>query len=214
MSQSPHEPQPPQQPQAPQNPQPPQNPQLPGQQGVNSAPQAPYEPQAAPGYPQNASDPYAVGGGSAYAAPGGQQQAPYGQMPGASLPISDNDRTLAILAHLSIVIASLISVGLLAWVGPLIIYLMTARDRPFPRQAAAGALNFAITVFIGQAIAGGLIFIGTLLMIVIIGFIPLIIGFIMAFVLWIWAIVVPILAAMAASRNEAYTYPLTPKIIK
>ena len=98
--------------------------------------------------------------------------------------------------------------------GPLIIYLTTAQDRPFPRQAAAGALNFAIVLLIGQMVAGGLVFLGTLLMVILIGFIPLALGGLLAVALWIWSIVIPILAAMAASRNEAYRYPLTPTIIR
>lgn len=188
--------------------QPPNSPDLPG------APQpgAPQSGAPQPGADQPPSDPYSMDGG--YAAPNGQQQPGSGQMPGAQLPISDNDRTLAILAHLSIVAGTLLSVGFLSWVGPLIIYLTTAQDRPFPRQAAAGALNFAIVLLIGQMVAGGLVFLGTLLMVILIGFIPLALGGLLAVALWIWSIVIPILAAMAASRNEAYRYPLTPTIIR
>lgn len=60
----------------------------------------------------------------------------------------DPDRTLAVMAHLSGLIAAATTAGALTFAGPLIVWLI-ARDRdPASRRAAAGAFNFAVTVSI------------------------------------------------------------------
>ncbi|CAM4050803.1 DUF4870 domain-containing protein [Helcobacillus massiliensis] len=146
------------------------------------------------------------------------QQAPYAHQPsaaqGAQAPLSDSDARLwAILAHLSMLIGSLASVGYLGWLGPLVILLVFGSRSPFVRQAAAGALNFAITIFIAQVVLGIIAAIGWILVWVLVGLIPLAIAGLGLVIVWVVSIIVPILAAVTANRGEAYRYPLTWHII-
>jgi uncharacterized protein len=92
--------------------------------------------------------------------------------------------------------ATLIHVGgIFFWILPALIGYLTLKDKgPFIRHHTATALNFHVTMTIAY-IAGGLltvVAIGALI-------IPLV---------WILTIIFGIMAAIAASRGEYYTYPL------
>ncbi|HEV7740828.1 MAG TPA: DUF4870 domain-containing protein [Pseudolysinimonas sp.] len=93
--------------------------------------------------------------------------------------------------------ATLTHVGgiLFGFVAPLIAYLLLRDRGPFVRQHSAAALNFQLTVLIGYIIGAVL----TLLLI----------GFLITIAVWALSIVFAILAAMAASRGEYYSYPWT-----
>lgn len=130
---------------------------------------------------------------------------PYGpgEQPGPARPADSDDRTIAIVAHLSPVIAMVLSAGWLSFVGPLIVWLVW-RDRSYlVRNAAASAFNFNITVWVAMIV-------GWVLFLTLIG-IPL------AILLWIAAavlqIVLSIIGAVRASRGEAYRYPLQVPIL-
>ena len=121
-----------------------------------------------------------------YQQPGYQQSgygapAPYGPPP--------EDTTLSVLVHLSLFVFSLL--------GPLVIYLIVKDDptKPMTRHHAAQALNFHLTLLIASLVSALL----TLVLI----------GFLMLLALFVWGIVLAIIAAVAAGRREAYRYPLT-----
>jgi uncharacterized protein len=99
-------------------------------------------------------------------------------------------KTLAMLAQL---------LGLIGFLGPLIIYLVNGDKDPFVKHHAAESLNFQLTVLIGYLVSG-------VLMIVLIGFITFL-------VIWVAAIALTIIAAMAANRGEWYRYPISIRMV-
>ncbi|MCC5805242.1 MAG: DUF4870 domain-containing protein [Opitutales bacterium] len=85
-------------------------------------------------------------------------------------------------------------------IGPLVMWLIKREEFPFVDDQGKEALNFAISMLIYAIVAG-------ILTIVIIG-IPLLIAI---FVFWL---VMVIIAAMKANSGIAYRYPLTIRLIK
>lgn len=121
-----------------------------------------------------------------------------------TLPASrGDDRALAVLAHLSPIIALVVSAGWLSILGPLLVWLIW-RGRGDPvRTAAATSFNFSITVWIAFVV--GWICAFTVLLL------PL------SLVLWtvpgVLQIVFSIIGAVRAGRGEAYRYPLQVPIL-
>lgn len=107
------------------------------------------------------------------------------------------ERTLAILAHLSAIAAMIVSAGWLSFVGPLIIWFIYKDRSPYVRQAAAGSFNFNLWAWV-MAIVGWILFIT-------------VIGIPVAVVLWIVAGVMTlwchIRAAVEAGNHRRYRYP-------
>ncbi len=122
---------------------------------------------------------------------------PYYQQPGG------DDRTIAVLAHLSPLIAIALSAGLLSFLGPLVVWLIWKDRGPLIRNAAASAFNFNITVWLASVVAFIIVFTVVL--------IPL------SIILWIGAfvaqLVLSIKGALAANRGEVYRYPLQVPIL-
>lgn len=168
----------------------PQAPQL----DKGQAPQAPSPQQQAP-YTQQSPD---------------GRQSPYGQHPGqpgqhGQAPgTSGDERTMAVLAHLSAPIAAVVSVGWLSVVGPLIVWAIYKDRDPVVRQAAAGAFNFNVSFWLLYLVSWILIItvVGA-----VIGLPLLVIGFVVA-------AVCHVLGAVRASRGEPYTYPFQIPVLK
>lgn len=93
--------------------------------------------------------------------------------------------------------ATLVHVGgIFFYFLPSLVAYLVLRDRgPFIRGHSATALNFQLTMIIGYLA-------GVVLSVVFIGFFILI-------AVYVLLIVFSILAAVAANRGEAYTYPLS-----
>lgn len=144
------------------------------------------------------SDPYQAGG--------------VGNLP-ASRPTSD-EITWAVVAHISVLVATVISVGTIGWVVPLILYFAYKEKSPFIRQASAGAFNFALMMFIVSAVAGILFVIGTFLGFLLVPLVFIVLACIVWGALYIASIVIPILATIAANKGEAYKYPLTLQVLR
>ncbi|WP_324652893.1 DUF4870 domain-containing protein [Georgenia sp. H159] len=150
-------------------------------------------------------------GGEGYSGPpphGGQSygQAPYGQAPYGQPPHQQpggDDRTIAVLAHLSPLIALILSAGWLSFLGPLIVWFVWRDRGPLVRNAAASAFNFNITVWVANIIAWVCAF--TLILL------PL------SIVLWVGAFIVQVVlsvkGAISANRGEVYRYPLQVPIL-
>jgi uncharacterized Tic20 family protein len=111
-----------------------------------------------------------------------------GVEPGTYKP-TDDERTLAILCH---------ALGIFFWIlPPLIIYLWKKDDSPYVAEHAKEAFNFQLTLGI----------------IAVILFITLI-GIIFLWIPGIMDLVFCIIAALKASENKLYRYPLTIRLLK
>ncbi len=107
---------------------------------------------------------------------------------------SQDDRTIAMLTHLSGII--------LSFIVPLIVWLIN-KDKPekgFLIDQSKEALNFQITLLFGFII-------GTILTVILI-------GALLNLILWIVCIIFSIIAGLAANRGEAYRYPFAIRLIK
>lgn len=107
---------------------------------------------------------------------------------------SQEDRTLAMLTHLSGII--------LGFIVPLIIWLMNKdkADKGWLNDQAKEALNFQITLLIIYVI-------GMVLTVILI-------GALINLVAWVVCIILSIMAALKANEGVAYRYPFALRLIK
>jgi uncharacterized Tic20 family protein len=111
---------------------------------------------------------------------------------------SSEERSMALLAHLSTLVAMVVSVGWLSFVGPLILWFIHKDKSAFVRQSAAGAFNFNLSMWVLSII--GWICIFTLILAI-----P---GVILLAISAIGQIVFHIIGAVRANRGELYRYPM------
>ncbi|MBV7412748.1 DUF4870 domain-containing protein [Dermabacteraceae bacterium TAE3-ERU27] len=116
----------------------------------------------------------------------------------------DNERMLAILAHGSCLIGLLLGVGMLGFVGPLILWFMYKDKSQLVRGASASSLNFSITMAIASFVMVIFAITIVLLPVALVGWL----------VLAVMSIVFPVLGMMKASNNEIYNYPVNIPIVK
>lgn len=114
--------------------------------------------------------------------------------PAAVGEASSEDRTLALLTHLSGII--------LGFIVPLIIWLVNKdkTDKAFINDQAKEALNFQLTMLMGYIA-------GMVLTIILIG--PLI-----SMATWVVSLIFSIIAGMKANEGVAYRYPFAVRLIK
>ena len=107
---------------------------------------------------------------------------------------SQEDRTLAMLTHLSGII--------LGFIVPLVIWLVNKdkSDKGWLNDQAKEALNFQITILIGYIA-------GTVLTIILIG--PLI-----SLAAWVVSVIFSIVGGLKANEGVAYRYPFAIRLIK
>ncbi len=105
---------------------------------------------------------------------------------------SQDDKTLAILTHLSGIIFSFIV--------PLIVWLTAKDTKPWLSEQSKEALNFQITVLIGYIVSSAL----TLVLI----------GFFLFVIVWALSIILSVVAAVRVSQGVDFHYPLTIRLIK
>jgi uncharacterized Tic20 family protein len=105
---------------------------------------------------------------------------------------AQDEKGLAVLAHVLGIFTS--------FVGPLVMYLVAKPDQPFLKHHSAEALNFSLTVMIAYVVAGVAIIV--------------VIGIILVPVVWVTALVLHIMAAMAANRGEWYRYPINIRFVQ
>lgn len=133
-----------------------------------------------------------------YQAPGQQYgYPPYGQQP------SSDDRTIAVLAHLSPLLGIVLTATLLSFLAPLVVWFIWRGRGPLVRNAAANAFNFNVTVWVAN--------IAAIICAFTIFLLPV------AIFLWVGAfvaqLVLSIKGAVAANRGEIYRYPLQVPIL-
>lgn len=105
--------------------------------------------------------------------------------------ISSNDRNIAVLTHLGGIFFSVVP-GLLVW-------LLKKDESAFVGEHAREALNFQITLLIACLVCYALMFI--------------LVGFLLVAVVWLFNIILCIVAATHASKGESYRYPFTLRLI-
>jgi uncharacterized protein len=116
-----------------------------------------------------------------------------------SEPTSE-DKTWAMLCHLSGFLGYFGVIPFASILGPLIVWLLKRDKSSFVDEHGKEALNFQITMSIAYAIV-------FLLCFVFIGFLLL--------PLWgLWLIVLVVIAAIKASNGEYFRYPLTLRLVK
>jgi uncharacterized Tic20 family protein len=118
--------------------------------------------------------------------------------------LSNEERTWALVAHLSALSAYLTGVGMI--VGPLIVWLINKDSKPFAANEAKEALNFNISWLLWGILWGIASFILTFVLVGIVMW--------LAFGLFsiIWTILC-IIAAVKANEGVPYRYPLTIRFI-
>ena len=128
------------------------------------------------------------------------------QLPNGSTPARPrgDERALAILAHLSPIIASVLTAGWLSLVGPLVVWLIWKDSSPLVRTASATSFNFNITIWIAQ-ILGWIMIITVVLLPV-----GLIFLFLPTLLQWIFSI----LGAVRAAGGQAFKYPFQVPLLR
>ncbi|MDX1660094.1 MAG: DUF4870 domain-containing protein [Nitriliruptorales bacterium] len=99
-------------------------------------------------------------------------------------------------AHLSAFVGAWLAI---AFVGPLVVWLVKRDEDPFVAEHAKEALNFNLTFLIALVVS-------VILMFVLIGFV------LIAIVAIAW-IILTIVAAVKANNGEHYRYPMTIRFI-
>ena len=125
--------------------------------------------------------------------------------PPAMSGATNEERQWALFTHLSALLGFLVPFGNV--LGPLIFWQIKKNESAFADDQGKEALNFQITFTLVML---GLIVIGTVLLVVLIGFI----FYIAAFVAGIAWLVLTILAAIRANNGEYYRYPWTWRPVK
>lgn len=119
-----------------------------------------------------------------------------------SSPPSNDSRNLAVLSHLSALIAL---AGVPGFVGPLAVWLLQRDRDPWVGAHARDALNFQLSLLIYAvgSLALAVVTLGLGLLVAV----PVIVVAIVA------SVVAPILAALRAADDERYSYPLTLQLL-
>jgi len=139
--------------------------------------------------------------GRRYEAPPVQQQpvrhsvyqAPPQLQGGGTGVTTQEERTYAMLCHLSTFAGSVIPFG--GILGPLVVWLMKKDTMPLVDQQGREAMNFQLTVHIALLASLLLTFVG--------------IGFILLGVVALGSLILTIMAAVAAQEGKRYRYPFT-----
>jgi uncharacterized Tic20 family protein len=118
-------------------------------------------------------------------------------------PASGEERTASILAHLSAIIAAIVTAGWLSFVGPLIIWAIYKNRSPLVRQAAAGSFNFNIGMWVMNVVAWICLITVVLSPIAVILFIIANVGL----------VVFHVLAAIRAAQGRDFHYPFQIRIL-
>lgn len=151
-----------------------------------------------PGF-QSGGQPGFTPGGQAGFGHAGSGHAGHGHA-GAAAPgaIPQDDKTIAVLTHLSGIIHLVIM--------PLIVWILKKDTSPYLNDQAKEALNFHISVLIYQAAYSALAFVTIC--------IHQGMAFVLVPVLYAFQFVLAIVAAIAANKGEYYRYPMCLRFVK
>ena len=113
-------------------------------------------------------------------------------------PASQDEKTWAMLCHLSALAGLVIPVGNI--VAPLVVWLIKKDEMPLVDDQGKEALNFQLTIMFAMIAAGILTF--------------LCIGALLMPVIMVLDLVFSIIACVKASNGEDYRYPLCIRLVK
>jgi uncharacterized protein len=168
-------------------------------------------PDAAGGWPPpadtggNWSPPPATGGNWS-PPPGGAQPVWGGGASAHPSGLSSEVRNWGLAAHLSAYVGAWVA---LAFLGPLVVWLLKRDEHPFIDHHAKEALNFNLS-FLLYGVVGGIIALPLGLITLGIGLIPIVIIGAVLVVAWL---ILPIIAAIKAANGEGYRYPFTIRFV-
>jgi uncharacterized protein len=128
-------------------------------------------------------------GQPAYGQPPVQQPGPGGLTP--------DERTWGGAAHWSALVASLL--GGLAFLGPLIVFLVKGNDSPWIRRQAVESLNFQLSILIYAIVSAVLIIV--------------LVGLVLLAIVGIFWLVFTIIGSVKSANGEDYRYPLTIRMV-
>ncbi len=104
---------------------------------------------------------------------------------------SNDEKNIATVTHLGGILFSFIP--------SLIVFMLKKDDSAYIREQSREALNFQITLLLAQFAAYVLMFI--------------LVGFLLLGLIWLFNIVICIVAAISSSKGEDYRYPFTLRLI-
>jgi len=113
-------------------------------------------------------------------------------------PPAKDERHWAMFAHLSTFFGHVFPFGNIA--GPLIIWSLKKDDMPFVNDQGKEALNFQITMTLALIAAGLSIFI--------------LLGIVLLPAVWLFDVIVTIIAAIKANEGAAFRYPLSVRFVR
>ncbi len=116
--------------------------------------------------------------------------------------MTSTDRSWSALAHLSAIIAAILSAGWLSMVGPLIIWAIS-QQRPSVRASAAGAFNFNLSFWILYVVSWILIF----------SVLALPVGVVLIAVIFVVSLWCHIKGAVRSLNGRPYEYPWQIRIL-
>ena len=114
-----------------------------------------------------------------------------------------DERSMAVIAHLSAIIAMVLSAGWLSFVGPLLVWALYKDRSRYVRRAAAGSFNFNIWAWLMNVIAWICLFT------VILSPVSIIL-WIVAGIMTLWC---HVRGALRASNGQTYDYPASIRIL-
>lgn len=115
---------------------------------------------------------------------------------GAEVP-SKEQRNWAMFAHLSSFAGHVIPFGHIG--GPLLVWLLKKDEMPFLNDQGKESLNFQITMTFAFIVAALSLFV--------------IVGFFLLPAVWLFDVIVTIIATVKASEGVAYRYPLCLRLV-
>ncbi len=118
----------------------------------------------------------------------------------SSLPAAptQDERTWGMLAHLTAFAGFIVPFGNVF--GPLVVWLMKRDQSAFVAEQGKEALNFNITILIGAALCGVLVFV--------------FIGILLGVALFIFWLALTIIAGIKAGEGVHYRYPFAIRLVK
>ena len=118
--------------------------------------------------------------------------------PGATGAPTQDERTWGMLAHLAAFAGFIVPFGNVF--GPLIVWLVKRDRSAFVADQGKEALNFNISVLLGAAVCGVLVFV--------------FIGILLGVALFIFWLTLTIIAGIKASEGVTYRYPFALRLVK
>ena len=121
------------------------------------------------------------------------------ETPEASAQPTQEERNWALVAHLGPIVVGAVSIGVLAFVLPLVIFLAKRDESEFVSDQAKESLNFQITIFLAYLVCLPLVLV--------------VIGVFLWGVIFLAHIILGIVAAVQSYDGVRYRYPVALRLI-